>query len=547
MAELRNLSVLLIDPSNDMRSNLQGMLNLCGLSRIEHANGSGPAIRQLQARKSEIILCEYDLGNGQDGQQLLEDLRHNNIIGLSTIFFIVTAERAFEKVVSAAELAPTDYLLKPFTPDALRDRIVRAIEKRSIFDPVHRLMARGDLQAAIKACLAGELAEQRYATDFKRLRAELHVTLGEAELAQPLYAELVAQRAVAWARLGLGKTMMLQNKPNEAQTLLTALVEENPKFMAAHDWLAKAHAASGDLAAAKEVLGRAVVISPNSLGRLRKLGEVAFESGDIAAAEKAFQQVVKKARYSEFRDPEDHVRLVTTLIRKGDTVQAATVIRDLDKSLSDSAKGKTCHAMSSAMLFSETGDAARAAAELARAVEACRDSTGLSTEMKIVLAKNCLAHQLEDGATEVMLEVMNNASNSAATADVMRMFEQAGRPDLATRTETESRRIVVELVSSGAEKARQGDYRGAVTLMMEAVKKLPENPQVVFNAAVAVLKYLDNLGWDPQLGERARLLVDKSRRLDAANPRLASLVALHQEILNKYGIDTAAIPVGKST
>jgi len=37
---------------------------------------------------------------------LLEDLRHNKIIPLWTIFFMVTAERSYEKVVGAAELAP---------------------------------------------------------------------------------------------------------------------------------------------------------------------------------------------------------------------------------------------------------------------------------------------------------------------------------------------------------------------------------------------------------------------------------------------------------
>ena len=149
------------------------------------------------------------------------------------------------------------------------------------------------------------------------------------------------------------------------------------------------------------VLEKAVAISPHAVRRLRKLGEVALESGDVVTAEKAFQKVVSKARYSEFRDPEDHVQLVKTLIHKGDTTQAATIIRDLDKSLAGSAKTKACHAISSAMLFSQTGDEARAATELTRAVEACRDSIGLSTDMKMTLAARCLEHQMDEGASEI--------------------------------------------------------------------------------------------------------------------------------------------------
>ena len=117
MKEFRNLTALIIEPQPGMRGNFHNMLTLCEIKKIDHAVSSGTAIRQLQARSFDIILCEYDLGDGQDGQQFLEDVRHNKLISLSTIFFMVTAERAYEKVVSAAELAPTDYILKPFTSE----------------------------------------------------------------------------------------------------------------------------------------------------------------------------------------------------------------------------------------------------------------------------------------------------------------------------------------------------------------------------------------------------------------------------------------------
>ncbi|MFT5534200.1 MAG: DNA-binding NarL/FixJ family response regulator/Flp pilus assembly protein TadD [Burkholderiaceae bacterium] len=538
MKEFRSLTALIIEPQPGMRGNLHNMLTLCELKKIDHAVSSGTAIRQLQARSFDIILCEYDLGDGQNGQQFLEDVRNNKLISMSTIFFMVTAERAYEKVVSAAELAPSDYILKPFTADTLMDRIEKAVEKRAVFAVLYRLIERGDLDQAVAMCIEGETKNRRYLVDFKRLRAELHISLGEPHLAEVLYGELYELRAVAWARLGLAKTLFMQNKFAESEEMLIALVAENSKFMDAYDWLAKAHEANGKFTEAQQVLESAVAISPNALQRLRKLGEVALETGDVVTAEKAFQQVVSKARYSEFRDPEDHVRLVKTLIDKGDTSQASTIIRDLDRSLSGSGKGKACHAISSAMLFNQTGDTGRASDELNKAVEACRDNIGLSTDMKMTLAKNCLAQKMDSGATEIMLDVMSNASNSAEMAKAMNLFEQSGRADLAQSTAKESRRMVVDLVASGAEKARQGDYRGAVAAMMEAVKKLPENPQVVFNAAVALLKHLDHLGWDERLGDQARVLIDSARRLDSANPRLSSLMSLYQSILKKYGISS---------
>jgi DNA-binding NtrC family response regulator len=127
MNELDGLTALIIEPHAGMRSSIHNMLNLCGLTKIEHANGSNSAIKLLQLKQMDMILCEYDLEGGQDGQQLLEDLRHHKIISLATMFFMVTAEGNQSKVVSAAELAPTDYILKPFTADRLLERIARAI------------------------------------------------------------------------------------------------------------------------------------------------------------------------------------------------------------------------------------------------------------------------------------------------------------------------------------------------------------------------------------------------------------------------------------
>jgi hypothetical protein len=129
---------------------------------------------------------------------------------------------------------------------------------------------------------------------------------------------------------------------------------------------------------------------------------------------------------------------------------------------------------------------------------------------------------------------MRNAPNSAAMAKAMGLFEKAGRADMAQAVAQESRQQVVDLVAAGANKAKEGDYKGAVALMVEAVDKLPDNPQVAFNAAVAVLKCLENMGWEERLGQYALAMIDSVRRLDPVNPKLPALAGLHQQILKKY-------------
>ena len=534
MNELDGLSALIIEPHPGMRASIHNMLNLCGLTKIEHAGASNVAIKILGTKPIDLIVCEYDLDGGQDGQQLLEDLRHHKIIPLSTMFFMVTAEGNYGKVISAAELTPTDYILKPFTADRLLERLARAVEKRNAFMPVYQLMEMGNQRDAIGACAEGIKAFPRYAIDFMRLRAELHMLLGEAAEAEGIYQQLFDAKQIAWARLGVAKSLFMRERYAEAQVILETLVESNKKFVDAYDWLARTHAAIGNTDQTLAVLAEAVAVSPHAVRRLRKLGEVALEAGDTDMAEKALKQVVSKAKYSEFRDPEDHVKLVQTLVRKGDPVQAAAVIRDLDKSMAGQRNTGACSAISSAMVHEYTGNETRLAESLGAALAACKDSHGLSSEVKMELARNCLSNNMEEGASEVMRDVMRNAPNGAAMAKAMSVFEKAGRPELAQAIASESKQAVAELVAAGAAKAKEGDFRGAVALMVEAVNQLPDNPQVVFNAAVAALKCLENLGWDKSLAHYALTLIDTVRRLDPANPKLPALASLHQAILKKY-------------
>lgn len=534
MKELQGLSALIIEPHPGMRASLHNMLNLCGLAKIDDAASSGQAIRMLGSKSYDLILCEYDLEGGQDGQQMLEDLRHHKLMHASTMFFMVTGEGSFAKVVSAVELLPTDYILKPFTADRMLERIGRALDKRNAFVPVYALIDVGNERAAIAACVEGASLYPRYVSDFLRLRAELHLLLGEAADAEPIYAALYDAKAIGWARLGQAKTLFLRGDYAAARQVLESLLENNKRFLDAYDWLARTHLALGQPQLAQAALSEAVALSPHAVRRLRRLGEAALAADDVDMAEKAMKLVVSKARYSEFRDPEDHVRLVQTLVRKGDPLQAGAVIRDLDKTMGGQQHVELCSALCGAMLHAHTGNQARLQASLDAALLANRQGPGGSNALKMELARHCLAHGREEGAAEVMREVMRNAPDSAAMTRAMAVFEQAGREELAKAMARQSRQEVAEMVAAGAARAGEGDFRGAVELMSEAVTRLPDNPQVVFNAAVAVLKCLEHGGWDEHLGRQALVFIAGVRRLDPRNPKLPVLSGLHQQILRKY-------------
>ncbi|MBI3148593.1 MAG: response regulator [Betaproteobacteria bacterium] len=538
MDDFSSLSALIIESHVGMRGNLRNMLNSCGITQIQYAGTANGAIRRLKERYYDLILCEYHFNEGQDGQHFLEDARHHNLLPLSTIFFMVTSESSYERVVSAAELAPSDYLLKPFAAETMFDRIFRALRKREVFLPAFKLMEKGEARDAIAHCLDGRARFPQYAVDFLRLAAELHVALGEADRAQEIYKEVLELKAVPWARLGLAKTLFMQKEFGEAEELLENLISESKNYLDAYDWLAKAKEAKGSIEAALDVLADAVAVSPHVVRRLRKLGDMAIEAGDHQTAEKVLSEVVHQGKYSEFRNPEDHVKLVRALVGQGDVDGAGKVIRDLDRSMRGVETTEACSALSQAMVLTQTGDTKGAAAALVKAVEASRGRTDLSDGVKMELARNCLKLEMETEASDVICEVMRNAPDEVAIAKAKAIFEAAGRGHLAEQLAESIRREVVDLISTGAEKARAGDFEGAVALMLEAAKKMPSNTQVAFNAALAIVKCLENKGWDENLADQGRRFIERVRSLDPSNARLPALADYYQVVVQKYGMTT---------
>ena len=541
MQDNSKLSVLVIDPNPGMRGSLQNMLVQADITKIEFAVSSGTAIKQLNKRSYDIILCEYDLGggaDGQDGQQLLEDLRHHKLIGLFTIFIMLTSEGVYSKVVSAAELTPTDYILKPFTVDVLSGRIARAIERRNAFLPIYQLIGQGNLREAVRGCANAELKNPRYAPEFVRLRAELHTSLGELPEAEAIYAEVLATKPAGWAQLGLARSLFTQGRVEEAEKVLGVLVVDNPKLMAAYDLLASCREAAGDVPGAQKVLEEAVNVSPHVIRRLRKLGEVAMEAGDVHAAERSFKQVVAKAKYSEFRNPEDHLNLVKALVKKGDSAQASSVIRDMEKSLRGNPSVDVCRAISVAMLHELAGNRDATATELGAAVGAVRASTGLSSELRIGLARSCLDNRLDKEASDVMLTVMNDVSSGVSMQQAMNVFTRAGRPDLAEGMGAQLRQQSHELLNIASEKENMGDFKGAVQTLNEALHKSPGNFNVMIALAGGMLRQMDELGWDHQLAETCYKLIGTIRTLDSVHPQVAALNEHYAATRRKYGIST---------
>lgn len=519
-----------------MRAQMRNMLGMFGIQDISPTGSAGSAVRKVREQKFDLILCEYNLGDGQDGQHFLEDIRHHNLIPRTTMFIMVTGERSYERVVSAAELAPDDYILKPFTTDGLQERLLRALARREAFMPVFHMIELGSFQDAADFCERACEEYPQYLYDFLRLAAELHIAMGNAEKARQIYERVLANRAVPWARLGLAKTHFMQEQYAAAESLLEDLLKESDLYLDAYDWLARTREAAGRLTDARITLEHAVRRSPHGLRRMRRLGELHAELGNMAAAEDVMSEVVRKGKYSDFRDPEDHVRLLTAQLGLGDREKAISTIVDMERSMTGRKKTGICSALSRALFHTHTGDTEKAVASLKKAVEENEGRSRLSNALKGELAKVCFAHQLHDHGRQMILEVMRNAPDERAMEKAKALLHEVGHGHLGQELAEHVKQEVQELVAAGAAKAKSGDFDGAVTLMLEAAERSPNNTQVLLNAALALLRHVENLGWDGDKAAQARQFIDRARHLDPGNRRIPALTGLYDAMLKKYGI-----------
>lgn len=535
MQEYSALSVLVIDPNQHMRSGLHNMLTQLGITRIEHAVSAGTAIRHLEKKSFDLILCEYDLGTeqGQDGQQLLEDLRHHKLILPSAIFVMLTTEGVYSKVVSAAELTPTDYILKPFTVDVLAQRIARAVDRRTALLPVHQMTEQGRMREAILASEVSAAANPRYATECGRLRAEAHVALGELAQAEAIYRDILEVRPLGWAQLGLARCQSQQGQLPEALETLQRLVDENPKFMAAYDMIASIQQGMGQASEARAALEAAVSISPHMVRRLRHLGQVSLQTGDLDAAEKTFKQVVAKSKYSEFRDPEDHVNLVRTLVEKGDSSAAANVLRELDRSARPGAATEVCMAYSAALVQSLNGKDEAARGELENALRALGDARHISSGLKMGLAQNCLQQGMDEKGMELLDALASDPSSGVSEADTKAVYERAGRAELAENEGESVERYLDGLVRQAAACSGQGDQRGAIQVLQVAVRRRPENAGLMSALASAMLRLMLDSGWETALGEQCAAILVRMRKSDPQHPMLSALSSQYVTLRGK--------------
>lgn len=535
------LRALVVDDYPGMRNALRLTLSNFGVTKVQVASNAAEALFQIRNREYDFILCDFNLGDGRDGQQLLEELRHGNLIPLETVFMMVTSESFYEKVVATAELAPDDYMIKPFSADVLCSRLEAILLRKQAFREVYRHFAAHDLEAAIAACDVLVRERPRYVVDALRFKGELLVTLGRFDEAEALYQQVIRMRAIPWARLGLARALHLQQKDDAAEAELHDVLERAPEMVAAYDLLADVRMAKKDAAGAQEALQRGVEISARTVRRQQKLGETAYANGDLDTARKAYATAIDKGRYSIFLTPNDYGNLCRAQAEQGDYKAVADTLKKNKTELQTSPEGRLVMAVTQSVLHVQAGRQDEASKSLDEAGVLRAAGTRGEARLMLDLAGACMSSGRHDEADGIVAEVARNAHDSdALLAKARKLYEEAGRVDAGAAVLASATADVRRLNNEGVVLAQRGDFRTAAEKLLTACESAPYNPRIAMNAVWVILKHIDQSGMDEPMIEAAKRYIDAAERQAPGHPRLEGLRRDMREIEGRFGIQRKA-------
>ncbi len=315
MSKIRyqDLSILVADDFSSFRSTVNTMLMNLGVLDVEMVASGEEVIAKCELKNYDVILCDYDLGLGRNGQHVLEELRHRKYLTPNNIFLIVSAEASRNIVMSAYDCEPDDYLMKPITGLMLEQRMFRLLTQKEVLRPVFSAFKKGEVQIATDMLIDLSIAEDRHSTAAQKLLGDLFIRQGELQKAEKLYTHALEIRQVDWARLGLAKVKQLKGDLDTAGDWLDKIVEENPLYLPAYDVLANNWDKKGEKAAVQDTIKRAVEVSPMSILRQKRLAKVANENEDAVAAVDALRKTIKLGKLSCYGSVDDSFEFARTV------------------------------------------------------------------------------------------------------------------------------------------------------------------------------------------------------------------------------------------
>jgi two-component system chemotaxis response regulator CheY len=124
-----NMKVLVVDDFATMRRIVKNILNQIGFKNIIEADDGSSALEVLKKDKVDLIMSDWNMPK-VTGLELLKAIRSDESMK-DMPFLMVTAEGLKDSVVQTVQAGVSDYIVKPFTADTVKENLEKMIKEET--------------------------------------------------------------------------------------------------------------------------------------------------------------------------------------------------------------------------------------------------------------------------------------------------------------------------------------------------------------------------------------------------------------------------------
>ena len=120
-----SIKILVVDDFATMRRIMKNILKQLGFVNITEADDGTTALEELTSNRFDLIISDWNMPK-MSGLDLLKTVR--STANLSKIpFLMVTAEAQKQNVIEAVQAGVSNYVVKPFTAEAISDKLEKIL------------------------------------------------------------------------------------------------------------------------------------------------------------------------------------------------------------------------------------------------------------------------------------------------------------------------------------------------------------------------------------------------------------------------------------
>jgi two-component system chemotaxis response regulator CheY len=123
----KNMKILVVDDFSTMRRIVKNLLRDLGFNNVDEADDGSTAIVALNKVKYDFVVTDWNMP-GMTGIELLQNIRADAKLKTMPVL-MVTAEAKREQIIAAAQAGVNGYVVKPFTAQALKEKIEKIFER----------------------------------------------------------------------------------------------------------------------------------------------------------------------------------------------------------------------------------------------------------------------------------------------------------------------------------------------------------------------------------------------------------------------------------